>query len=177
MSKWTDLKAKTATLFIGLVLLVACQPSGPTAADLMPDLPGYKVVEGEDLTDAIGKLAGGATLLSGNPLMAGAILAVDEVVKCYEQQGAVSGRFFSQESDALAAGVIVIVDRNRLTNPQTFLNCIQPSGAQMAQADALQPCANAYTLQRDNNEYYILYAASQVHVCQAFCAALEGCTQ
>lgn len=162
-------------LLAALLALAACQPSGPTAADLMPDLPGYNVIEGEDLTDAIGRLSGGASLLSGDPLMAGVILAVDEVIACYQEAGAVSGRIFSQQADPLAAGVIVIVDRNRLTNPQTFLNCVRPGG-ERAEAIGVQPCANAYTLQRDNNEYYILYAASQPQVCQVFCAALEGCT-
>lgn len=173
------MRARVATLLGAMLLLVAaCGGNGdsPTAADLMPDLDGYNVVEGEDLTDAIGRTAGGAALLSGNPLMAGAIIGVDEVIACYQEQGAVSGRLFSKADDLLAAGVIVIVDRNRLTSPETFLNCIRRPGPEAAQADIIQPCGKTYTLQRDNNEYYILYAASQPQVCQTFCAALEGCT-
>lgn len=163
-------------LFVS-ILAVACQPSGPTATELMPDIPGYDVVEGQDLTDAISKVAGGAALLQGNLPGVGAVAAIDGIMDCYQEAGAVSGRIFTKSDSPLDSGVIVIVDRNRLTNPQTFLDCVRPEGPEMSAASAIQPCGDAYTLQRDNNEYYILYAGTQPEVCQTFCAALEGCQQ
>ncbi|MBN1286714.1 MAG: hypothetical protein JXB47_15050 [Anaerolineae bacterium] len=164
-------------LLIVLLLLAACQPSGPTAAELMPSIPGYNVVEGQDLTDAISKLAGGAALLEGNLPAVGAVTVIDGIMDCYQEAGAVSGRIFTKADYALDSGVIVIVDRNRLTNPQTFLDCVRPQGPEMSAASAIQPCGSAYTLRRDDNEYYILYAGTQPEVCKAFCSALEGCTQ
>lgn len=168
---------KRYTVLITLLLAVACTPSGPRADELMPDLEGYNVIEGKDLTDAISHTAAGASMLTGNPIMAGVVEAVDGVMQCYQDAGAVSGRIFSQASDPLAAGVIVIIDRNRSLSFETLRECLFPSGPERAEAAVIQPCGNAYRLQRDNNEYYILYAATQPHVCQTFCANLEGCTQ
>ena len=112
--------------------------------------------------------------MRGSVRAAGA--AIDGIMGCYQEAGAVSGRLFTHADDLLASGVIVIVDRNRLTNPQTFLDCVRPGGPERVGAASIEPCGNVYTLQRDDNEYYILYAGTQPPVCQAFCAALEGCT-
>ena len=41
--------------------------------DMLPELSGYTVVEGEVLTDYIGTVSGGAALLVGHPELAAAI--------------------------------------------------------------------------------------------------------
>ncbi len=168
-------------LLVLLLALSACDPgASPTADDLMPDaIGGYKITEGKNLTEAITRLAEGASLLAGQPEIALAVEGVDRIMQCYEDAGAVSGRIFTKEGDVLSSGVIVIVDRNRLTNPQTFLDCVRPqSGPEMTQAESLiEPCGATYTLNRDNNAYYILYAGTRPEVCKTFCGTLEGCTQ
>ncbi len=164
----------TALLFIA----AACNPANsPDANDLMPDIAGYKVTEGEDLTEALTRMGQGASILAGQPEIAFAVEGVDRIMQCYQDAGAVSGRIFTNEADVLSAGVIVIVDRNRLTNPQTFINCVHPSDEGPDMVSAIEPCSNTYTLKRDGNEYYFLYAATRPEVCQTFCSNLEGCTQ
>jgi hypothetical protein len=156
--------------------LGGAQPTGtPPAVQLMPDLPGYKVVEGVAVQDYIKTLADGAALLAGNPGLLFLIEKVDGAIECYQDAGAVSMRIFSDEDFALSSGAIAITDRNRLTDPQTLFRCIGGSVLPFAAEESVGPCAHNYTLQRDDNEFYIIYVGTTPEICQTFCAALEGC--
>jgi hypothetical protein len=169
-----------AALMVVAGVLLGITRQGPEenpAAELLPDLPGYNTVEGELLTDYIGKLGGGAALLAGRPELALAIAAVDQVIDCYQEVGAVQARAYSKQEDPLSAGVVAIGDRNKLLDPQNLFKCVAPAmpdagGPDMA---SIRPCTASYTLARDDNEFYILYAGATEEVCRAFCAALEGC--
>ncbi|MBN2392261.1 MAG: hypothetical protein JXR84_16150, partial [Anaerolineae bacterium] len=59
-------------------------PEVPPAVEMLPDLPDYTVVEGETLTDYLGTLAEGTTLLAGHPELAVLALGVDKVIGCYQ---------------------------------------------------------------------------------------------
>lgn len=165
-----------------VVLLGGCEeppsPAPPTpeppAAALLPDLPGYAVVEGQTLTSFIGKLSGGAALLAGQPELAAAIAALDGVVGCYQQVGAARARVYSNQAAPLTAGAVAIADRNALADPVNLFRCVAPNV--LAQQQKIQPCKATYTLQRDGNEFYILYAGTTLDMCRTFCARLEGCT-
>lgn len=162
---------------ITAVLLSACgQVGGTTAASLLPNLPDYQVSDTQNLQDAIAKVAGGAAVLAGQPEVAGAVVGVNALVTCYQKAGAIQSRSYVKKTDVVKAGVIVIIDRNAVTDPNTFLNCVAPSGPSV-RATGIQPCGKTYTLNRDNNQFYIGYAATNPEVCQAFCSALQGCTQ
>jgi hypothetical protein len=166
---------------IVVALLSGCDlfPGGPTpeppAAAMLPNLPGYATVEGQMLTAYIGKLSGGAALLAGQPELAAALAAVDAVVGCYQQVGAVRARVYSNQAAPLTAGAVAIADRNALTDPTNLFRCVAPNVLSSQQVK-LQPCKATYTLKRDGNEFYILYAGTTPEICQAFCARLEGCT-
>jgi hypothetical protein len=164
-----------------VVLLSGCEepPSlatptpEPPAAALLPTLSGYVVVEGETLTSFIGKLSGGAALLAGQPELAAAITAVDGIVGCYQQVGAARARVYSNQTAPLTAGAVAIADRNALADPVNLFRCVAPN--LLAQQTKIQPCRAAYTLQRDGNEFYIIYAGATLDMCRTFCARLEGC--
>ena len=145
----------------------------PPAAALLPDLPGYTVVEGETVTSFIGTLSGGAALLAGHPELAAAITAVDGVVGCYQQVGAARARVYSNQAAPLTAGAVAIADRNALADPANLFRCVAPN--LLAQQQKIQLCQAAYTLQRDGNEFYIVYAGTTLDMCRTFCARLEGC--
>jgi hypothetical protein len=148
----------------------------PPVVQMMPNLPGYRVVEGRSVQEYIAGLAQGASLLSGNPQMLLLIELADQAISCYREVGAVNLRIYSDESFPLSSGAIAIADRNRLTDPQTLFRCI---GGQMITSSAeptLQPCAHSYTLERDDNTFYFVYVGTTQEICQAFCANLEGCT-
>jgi hypothetical protein len=157
--------------------LGAAKPTGtPPVVQLMPDLPGYKVVEDVAVQDYIKKLADGAALLSGSPSLLFLIEKVDGVIECYQDAGAVNMRIFSDEDFPLSSGAIAITDRNRMTDPQTLFQCIGGSVLPFGAEESVGPCAHNYTLERDDNEFYIIYVGTTQEICQTFCAALDGCS-
>ncbi len=169
------------------VLLSGCgvpPPVEPPAVEMLPDLPGYYVIEGEVLTDYISKLSGGAALLAGQPELAAVVVIVDQIVSCYQGIGAAQARLYSNEEMPLSAGAVAIADRNALTDPVNLFKCVAPVVFDSAEAGAsaleIKPCSASYTLSRDDaamlNEFYIIYAGTTEEICHAFCAQLEGCT-
>jgi hypothetical protein len=175
-------------VFVSLGLLgaamLACEvstasPTGtPPVVQMMPNLPGYRVVEGKTLQEYIATLSEGAALLSGNPEMAFLIEKVDRAADCYQDTGALNMRIFTDEGFPLSSGVIAIADQNRLTDPSTLLNCVggelMPFSTQQARLDV---CSNRYTLDRDDNSFHVIYVGTTQEICQAFCASLEGCIE
>jgi hypothetical protein len=155
-------------------------PSTPTteppAAALLPKLPGYVTVEGQTITSFIGTLSGGAALLTGNPDLAATITAIDGIISCYQQVGAVRARVYSNQATPLSAGTVAIGDRNALLDPANLFRCVAPNIGYRAESLTIKPCAASYTLSRGGNDFYILYAGTTQEICQAFCTHLEGCT-
>jgi hypothetical protein len=153
------------------------QPTSvPPAVEMLPDLPGYTVTEGQTLTDYISKLSGGAALLAGQPELTAAVAAIDGIVGCYQKVGAVRARIYSDQSNPLSAGTVAIADRGALLDPMNLFRCVALKKGPQTQAITIQPCTANYTLTKDGNEFYILYAGTTLEICQAFCANLEGCT-
>jgi len=148
----------------------------PPAALMLPSLPGYTAVEGQTLTGYVGKLSGGAALLAGNPELAATLTAVDAIIGCYQQVGAVRARLYSKQASPLSAGAVAIADKKALLDPANLFRCVAPSLRPQAQAIKIEPCKASYTLTRDGNDFYILYAGTTLEICQAFCKNLEGCT-
>jgi hypothetical protein len=159
------------------VVVAACGQAPtkePSAGALLPNLSDYNMTDTADLQDAITKLAGAASLGAGQPELTALVAGVNGLVSCYQSAGAIQGKTYVNKADISKAGVVVVINRNVLTNPQTFLSCVVPKGA--LRSASIEPCAKAYTLNKDNNQFYIGYAATKPEVCATFCAALEGCT-
>jgi len=159
--------------------LLQPKPNVPPAVEMLPDLPDHTVVEGQTLTEYLGSLSQGAALLAGRPDLAALALGVDKFTGCYQDVGAVQARVYSNKENPLSAGAVAIADRNALLDPRNLLACLSPSveaGDASAQGFAIKPCSASYTLSRDNNEFYILYAGTTEEICQAFCTQLEECT-
>ncbi|MEJ5311019.1 MAG: hypothetical protein WHX52_14750 [Anaerolineae bacterium] len=159
--------------------LLKPKPDVPPAVEMLPDLPDHTVVEGQTLTEYLGSLAEGASLLAGRPDLAALALGVDKFIGCYQDVGAVQARVYSNKQNPLSAGAVAIADRNALLDPRNLLACLKPSaeaGEAGIQSFAIEPCSASYTLTKDDNEFYILYAGTTQEICQAFCAQLEGCT-
>jgi hypothetical protein len=169
-------------LLASLALLFAACSAGVTrdesTAALLPNLSGYNVENTLNITDALTKAGAGAALAGGQVQFAAAIGVVGNYAACLQRAGAIEGRTYLQQENPLKAGLIMIVNRNKLTDPQTLLGCAipqPPSGMSPLDASEYGFCANMYTLRKANNEFYIMYAASSPQVCEAFCSALEGC--
>ena len=109
-------------LLVVLTLLSGCDlltdlldptPAVPPAVEMLPDLPGHKVIEGQLLTDYLSSFGEGAALLTGQPQLAALIVGVDEIIGCYQEIGAVQARVYSNEESPLSSGAVAIADRER----------------------------------------------------------------
>lgn len=171
-----------AMLLILALITAACDaPSGtaPSASSLLPNLGGYSVVEGQSVQEFItglGETAGGMSL---NPAMIAAIAAVDQVIDCYRDVGAVDFRLYSKDDFPTVAGVVAITNRDLLLDPQTFLRCVgldQATGAGEGQGGGvIQPCFHSYSPVIEDDTFDIIYAGTDLEICQAFCGALPEC--
>jgi hypothetical protein len=167
----------TWALLTAALLLSACQSKQGSAKDLLPDVPNTTVIEGQTVTQFLAKLADGAALAAANPELIPVIQRIEATAGCYQDAGAVALRAYSDKSSPLYAGVVAIADRNALTDPVNFLNCVvKPQPGAAASVQTLQPCAKTYTLKKNDNEFYIAFVATTPQMCEAFCSKLEGCT-
>jgi hypothetical protein len=162
-------------LAICALTLSACSqpPKDTSAASMLPNLAGYTISDVADLRDAIAKVAGGSALLTGQPELTALVAGVNGLVSCYQKAGAIEGRTYVKNADPTTAGVLIIANRNALTNPANIVSCVAPGMG--AQSIMIQPCAKVYTLDKDNNQFYIAYAGTNNEMCSAFCSNLGGC--
>jgi hypothetical protein len=149
----------------------------PPAAKLLPDLAGYRQLEGQTVTAYIGSLAEGAALLAGQPAAALKIAAVDRVVGCYQDVGAVRVRLYSQRDAPLSAGAVAVVDAEALTDPANLAACAAAEALDQAPAedDPERPCAGSFTIANDDGLFQVAFAGTRTTVCQDICSAMEGC--
>jgi len=173
-----------ARLVAGVALMLifaACDavvPRDESTAALLPRLSGYTVENTLNITDALTKAGAGAALAGGQVQFAAAVGAIGNYTACLQRAGAIEGRVYIQQENPLKSGLIMIVNRNKITDPQTLIGCAIPVAPGLMGAEGISEygfCANMYTLRKDNNEFYIMYAASSPQVCETFCRALEGC--
>ncbi|CAG1770251.1 hypothetical protein BAC2_00922 [uncultured bacterium] len=160
-----------------LLLSVACTPTAGGATALLPDVPNTTVINGQSISDFIAKLADGAALTSANPELILLIEKAEGTLACLQQTGAVAARTYTDKTFPLSAGFVAVIDKNAITNLANWQQCLTGRANPSAQAVTLQPCATTYTLKKDNNEFFIAYAATTAEMCQAFCSRLEGCQQ
>ena len=163
----------------------ACEgvPSGtaPRADSLLPQLSGYSTFDARDIQGYIASLGEIGTALTGQFGATAAIEAVDRVAACYQDVGAVAARGYSKTDLQIVAGVVAVINRDLLTDPQTFLRCVglaqQPTALGEGQGGGgMVPCAYAYSTEISGDTFDILYAATDQEACQAFCRALPACT-
>jgi len=150
----------------------------PPAAHMLPNLPGYKTVEGQTLTAYLGQAAT-SNLLAEKPELAAAVAKVDQVIGCYQEVGAARARIYSNDSAPWSVGAVAVADRDALLSPANLFKCVgstQRQQVQSADATAIKPCSANYTLSKDGNEFYVIYVGTTPDICHAFCSNLEGCT-
>jgi hypothetical protein len=165
----------------GTAPLATPASNAPPASAYLPTLPGYSRLEASTIQAFIAGLGETGSVLLGQFQATAAIAAVDSVVGCYQDVGAVAAGGYSKDALPIVAGVVAVANRTLLLNPQTFLACI--SGAQPRQALAdgqggggLQPCAASYTTVINGETFDFLYAGTDLEICQAFCRSLPSCT-
>jgi len=172
-------------ILVGVALLAACGNVGPTgdtnrdpeaAQNYLPNVSGFSTTDADSIADAIATAGGGAALASGNPVLAGAIAKLDDMIQCYQDVGAVAARIYTQVDIASLAqgsipsiGVVAVINQDRLAN--NFLACAlgQRSSAQaQAQSAGIEPCSGSgdFTINGEHLSY--LYAAIEPGLCATF---------
>ena len=181
IAKWSWLQMG-CILALGLILSGCGQGPAPdnSASNLMPVLADYNSETTLDIQNAISKLGSAAALAGAQVEVAASVQAVDGLLTCYEKAGAIVGQAYVNKTNPLYAGLIIIVNKNVLTNPQTFLSCLAPktllSAPNGSTTTQIQPCTHAYTLNQNGNTFYIAYIGTNSQVCASFCSGLQGCT-
>ncbi|MEP7289576.1 MAG: hypothetical protein ABI947_27825 [Chloroflexota bacterium] len=168
----------TVAALVFLLVISACGQNVTkegSAAALLPSLAGYQTAEVMDIKDALAKIGAAASLGSGQPEITAAIAGVSSLISCYQKAGAVEGRTYVKTTDLTKAGVVIVINKNAVTNPALFANCVSPFQGD-APPTGPHPCGKFYTLDKDNNQFYIAYAATYPEVCTAICSATQGCT-
>ena len=176
------MRFKTWAILLSLAWVVAgCELFGGrrgSAPDLLPEVPNTRTLEGQTIIQYLSSVADTDALKTAHPELWAAVEFTEGVVTCYQEIGAVAIRVYSDRDFALSAGMVAIVDRNAIADPGNLAKCLA-SGVQLFSypPPAIKPCTNSYTLQRDNNEFYVAYVATTQEMCDAFCSKLEGCVK
>lgn len=169
-----------AALALTLLFFEDIRPGNgePPAAQLLPDLPAYRQVEGQAITAYVGTLSEGAALLAGQPQLAITIGALDQMIGCYQEIGGVRARVYSHAERPLAAGLVAVVDETQLNDPDNLFRCVTPAALNLegSAGEFIEPCTGAFTLERDEGTFHVVYAASDYAVCRDFCVAIAGCS-
>lgn len=164
------------TLLALTLIITACTPTQGGATAMLPIIPTANIVEGKTISEFLAGLPGGSTLKTAFPQLFSVVEYVEQVTSCYSKIGAVAVRTYSDKATPLSSGTVAIVDRNAVTDLNNLAACVIKKPQSLAPQPAISPCAKAYTLKKDNNEFYIAYIASTQEMCTAFCSALEGCS-
>jgi hypothetical protein len=172
MLRWKD----AVVLGIVIVLLSACSlpwsgAQNPTIGQL-PNLRGYRQIEGESLTDQLASNEILNTLLLGQPQLAVVAEIISQAGSCAQQQGVVNWRVYVGEDDPATAGVVVIASQKQATNPQVLLQCSVSVISRRSLGLDISPCTNSFRYEANNDTYYVFYAASKEKLCASFDQAL-----
>ncbi len=148
----------------------------PDAAALpdFPNLPGYQVASGEDVSQYL------IDLETSDSLEITAHLAsIGRFTQCYQDIGGVRIQAYRNDETFFKAGIVTMASENALLNPGNFAQCVaqadQNSGGVQIQS-AVSFCQASYELPKAEDTIHIGYFGTTQEVCQAFCTQLEGCT-
>lgn len=151
------------------------------AGNFVRDIPGYISTPASSITSAISTVTGGASLATGNLLVAGAIAQIDGMISCYSAVGAVAAKVYVQQDIAAvlegqipSVGAMAVVNATRAIN--NFLPCALGSGPQglSAQQAGIEPCGTAGQFEVNGETLLYMYAATNPALCTQFQAMIPA---
>lgn len=170
---------KTVKFFVGCICvfaLTACAAATtPVATPIpapevpLPTLPGYQSRQPSELQTWIDDLP---TIVIGDPRIDVTVAVMrfaNGVTKCYQEQGAAQVGFYTKETDLLTAGLVTIVDHNRVTDINVLMAC-----ATDRLRTESEMCFVNQTLERESNKFYISYIGTNAEMCGQFSAWYDG---
>lgn len=156
----------------------ASDPS--SAAQFVPDLPGYISTNASNISTAISTITGGASVITGNPVTAALIAQIDGMIACYQNVGAVAAKVYAEANIANiaagqvpAVGALAVINQDRLVN--NFLPCaLNGNQGLRAQAAEATPCGSSGTFTVNGETLWYVYAATQQELCTAIAGQLPN---
>lgn len=152
-----------------------------SAQNALPNLSGYgyTMTNANSITDAIGAVGGGGALLTGNAPAAALIAKLDDMVRCYQNVGAVAAGIYTQadvsqllQGDIPKAGALAVVNTTRLA--RNLLPCALNTGAELRSfAATIEPCTGSGSVIRSGETLDYIYAATDPELCSLFAAAMQ----
>jgi len=165
---------------VGSVVPVAT--TGDTAADaaaaqrFLPNIGGYLITDADSLVDALAAVAGGAALLTADPIAAAVIAQIDGMIQCYQEVGAAAAKIYVQadigglvQGQVPNVGAMAVINSDRIAN--NFLPCALgqgPGGLSAQSAPQVQICSNSGQFTADGENLWYVYAATNPDLCAAF---------
>lgn len=157
-------------LILMVLVLVACgdEEGGEEAQSFLPALENYNTIDGENLSTAL-QAVGAYAAIQADPRMAGIVVMTDEFLDCAAEQGAVATRMYHSQSNPVSAGVVAVVNTERLAAFDSIVRCMLGDAVSFRTAVARpEPCYDAWTYTRDNVEYWMMYAGTEEEICTDF---------
>lgn len=174
-------------LLLVVLIAAACQlvpgtgdksTDAAAAQNFVPaSIAGYNATEASSVTDALSKTGIGASVLTGNLAMAGAIAKLDGLIQCYQGVGAVAAKVYTEQTLPTVGipkiGVLAVINTTRLG--RNFLQCASSFGGASAQAaNEIQPCGGSGSFKVNNEDLEYLYAATTPELCTTFQNQFNG---
>ncbi|GAB4553292.1 MAG: hypothetical protein OHK0023_22260 [Anaerolineae bacterium] len=179
LSKRFSFQVRAVIIGLIAVFAIGCNTSvarDDSTSNYFPNLADYTSVNTLDLQQTISNAAAGAAAGAGQLQVTAIIAAINGYTTCLQNAGALEGRIYYLNGNPLKAGAMLIINRNKITDPATLLGCTNPAAQGFAPPNAeYTPCARACTIRENNNEYYVFYAATSTQVCDAFATAMPNC--
>lgn len=153
------------------------------AQSFLPTVSGYTSTPATNVTQALNTVAGGASLLTGNPAVAAAVARMDMVTTCYNSVGAVAANVYTPTDLASAAlsprevaaiGVVAVINQDRLR--ENFFQCVVQGNDQgfSAQSVEVELCTGQGSATVEGETISYLYVATTPALCSAFAAQLPS---
>lgn len=168
---------------LSFLLLAACESTGDTTEDpeavqnFFPQVPGYNMQQTTNIQDAVTTAMSAAGISSGNLVGMGVVIKLDDFVDCYREVGAFDARVYvEQPSDDMIqegvrpprAGVVVLVNQNRLMDNLMPCMARAPSGPFSAQDATPEPCYGNGEFVFNEDTFGYLYAATDQPLCDQY---------
>ncbi|MBZ0287195.1 MAG: hypothetical protein K8I30_06240, partial [Anaerolineae bacterium] len=170
---------KRFLVFLVLILIAAACQIVPGTGDQATDaaaaqnfvpasIAGYNATEATSITDALTKTGIGASVLTGNLALAGAIAKLDGMIQCYQGVGAVSAKVYTEQNMPTTGipkiGALAVINTTRLG--RNFLQCaVNLGGASAQAANEIQPCGGSGSFKVNNEDLEYMYAATAPELC------------
>jgi hypothetical protein len=168
------MKVRRLIILSIVLLLAACAPAGPRAAELLPTVDTAQIVEGK-LADYMRSSKVGVVTLGAHPAETDLIDVIDQAWACYQQIDGVATQAYSDKRLPLMLGVVFIADLTS-SDRAALDRCFAMGQQTIAGKPTYERCAQAYTTTVGAKEFYAAYLALAPNMCTILCAHLPSCT-